>query len=141
MANKNNVINIQLEESYQDFVIGGEKFRVGLGDENRKKWIEADEKFREKVDSLDKFSPSDIDAMSYEEYQKMEEESKSALVYACDLLLGEGAFDKLYAICKDTLKITEVYYQVANELVGAMGKEQDELMKKFNSKMTKAKAK
>ncbi|MBO9038075.1 phage tail assembly chaperone, partial [Listeria monocytogenes] len=47
---QNNVINIQLEESYQEFQLGTELFRVGLGDEMRHKWIEADEKYKKKLE-------------------------------------------------------------------------------------------
>lgn len=141
MANKSNVINIQLEESYQDFVIGGEEFRVGLGEDNRSKWIKAKDEYEKKASELDKYTEEEIEEMSAEEFFKAEESTKEALVYACDAFLGDGAFERLYSICKDKNKIAAVFFQVANELVGAMDNEQDELMKKFNSKMTKAKAK
>ncbi|HEM2232782.1 TPA: phage tail assembly chaperone, partial [Listeria monocytogenes] len=52
---QNNVINIQLEESYQEFQLGTELFRVGLGDEMRRKWIEADEKYKKKLEKLNKY--------------------------------------------------------------------------------------
>lgn len=141
MANKNNVINIQLEESYQDFVIGGEEFRVGLGDENRNKWIEADEKYKETAAKLGEYKAEELEKMSAAEYTEMEAESKEALKVAFDIMLGDGSFDKLYAKCKDSLKMVQVYNLVADGIIAAIGKQQTDLQKKYKDKMTKAKAK
>lgn len=141
MANKNNVINIQLEESYQDFVIGGEEFRVGLGDESRNKWIEADEKYKETIAKLDKHKEEELEKMSAAEYTEMEKTSKEALKVAFDIMLGDGSFDRLYAKCKDSLKMVQVYNLVADGIIAAIGKQQTDLQKKYQDKMTKAKAK
>ncbi|PMQ66329.1 phage tail assembly chaperone, partial [Listeria monocytogenes] len=94
---QNNVINIQLEESYQEFQLGTELFRVGLGDEMRRKWIEADEKYKKKLEKLNKYNIDNTDEMSSEDYFALEEDVKEALTEAYAVLLDdEEAFSKCY---------------------------------------------
>ncbi|EAF5455128.1 hypothetical protein DJ588_00100 [Listeria monocytogenes] len=135
---QNNVINIQLEESYQEFQLGTELFRVSLGDEMRRKWIEVDEKYKKKLEKLNKYNIDNTDEMSSEEYFTLEEDVKEALTEAYAILLDdEKAFDKCYAQCKDILKMYQVYNQVAEIIVGSVEKQQNEIQKKYKAKMTK----
>ncbi|EAE9121637.1 TPA: phage tail assembly chaperone [Listeria innocua] len=135
---QNNVINIQLEESYQEFQLGTELFKVGLGDEMRRKWIEADEKYKKKLEKLNKYNIDNTDEMSSEDYFALEEDVKEALTEAYAVLLDdEEAFAKCYKQCKDILKMYQVYDQVAESIVGSVEKQQSDIQKKYQAKMTK----
>ncbi|HAC1304405.1 TPA_asm: hypothetical protein GJJ46_08130 [Listeria monocytogenes] len=135
---QNNVINIQLEESYQEFKIGTEIFKVGLGDEMRRKWIEADEGYKQKLDKLNKYNIDKAEDLTAEEYFNLEKDVKKALAEAYSILLNdEEAFDKCYSQCKDILKMYQVYDQVAESIVGSVEKQQSDIQKKYQAKMTK----
>lgn len=96
---QNNVINIQLEESYQEFKLGTELFRVSLSDEMRREWIEADEKYKEKLDKLDKYNLDELDEMTINDYDVLMDNVREALKHAFNILLcDDTAFDKCYAI-------------------------------------------
>lgn len=76
--------------------------------------------------------------MSSEDYFALEEDVKEALTEAYTILLDdEKAFDKCYAQCKDILKMYQVYDQVAESIVGSVEKQQSDIQKKYQAKMTK----
>ncbi|EKB1807900.1 phage tail assembly chaperone [Listeria monocytogenes] len=133
---QNNVIHIELEKSYQEFKLGKELFKVGLGDEMRRKWIEADEKYKKKLEKLNKYNNDE--EMSSDEYLVLEKEVKEALTLAYAILLNdEEAYQKCYVQCEDMIKMYTTYEQVVAALVGTMEKQQNEIQKKYKAKMTK----
>ncbi|MCD2223193.1 phage tail assembly chaperone [Listeria cossartiae] len=135
---QNNVINIQLEESYQEFKLGTELFKVSLGDEMRRKWIEADENYKKKLDKLDKYNLDEPGEMTLNDYDSLMIDVQDALKQAFDILLcDDTAFDKCYAICKDMIRMSTLYNQVSDALVGTIEVQQNEIQKKYKAKMTK----
>ncbi|EAF6263843.1 hypothetical protein AS045_02365 [Listeria monocytogenes] len=133
---QNNVIHIELEKSYQEFKLGKELFKVSLGDEMRRKWIEADEKYKKKLEKLNKYNNDE--EMSSDEYLVLEKEVKEALALAYTILLNdEEAYQKCYVQCEDMIKMYTTYEQVVAALVGTMEKQQNEIQKKYKAKMTK----
>ncbi|EAC7082202.1 phage tail assembly chaperone [Listeria innocua] len=133
---QNNVIHIELEKSYQEFKLGKELFKVSLGDEMRRKWIEADEKYKKKLEKLNKYNNDE--EMSSDEYLVLEKEVKEALTLAYTILLNdEEAYQKCYVQCEDMIKMYTTYEQVVAALVGTMEKQQNEIQKKYKAKMTK----
>ncbi|MCD2247785.1 phage tail assembly chaperone [Listeria marthii] len=135
---QNNVINIQLEESYQEFKLGTELFKVSLGDEMRRKWIEADENYKKKLDKLDKYNLDEPGEMTLTDYDSLMIDVQDALKQAFDILLcDDTAFDKCYAICKDMIRMSTLYNQVSDALVGTIEVQQNEIQKKYKAKMTK----
>ncbi|EDN9715641.1 hypothetical protein GJB75_10050 [Listeria monocytogenes] len=133
---QNNVIHIELEKSYQEFKLGKELFKVSLGDEMRRKWIEADEKYKKKLEKLNKYNNDE--EMSSDEYLVLEKEVKEALTLAYSILLNdEEAYQKCYVQCEDMIKMYTTYEQVVAALVGTMEKQQNEIQKKYKAKMTK----
>ncbi|EFR92309.1 protein gp14, partial [Listeria innocua FSL S4-378] len=84
---QNNVIHIELEKSYQEFQLGKELFKVSLGDEMRRRWIEADEKYKKKLEKLNKYNNDE--EMSSDEYLALEKEVKEALTLAYAILLND----------------------------------------------------
>lgn len=136
---QNNVINIQLEESYQEFKLGTELFRVSLSDEMRREWIEADEKYKEKLDKLDKYNLDELGEMTINDYDVLMDNVREALKHAFNILLcDDTAFDKCYAICKDVMRMLTLYNQVVDAVVGTMEVQQNEIQKKYKAKMTKS---
>ncbi|MBM5707670.1 phage tail assembly chaperone [Listeria ivanovii] len=135
---QNNIVKIDLEETYQELQLGKELYKVSLGDETRRRWIEVDEIYKEKVSKLDKHNNDDIDEMSKEDYIALEEEVKEVLKEAYAILLDdEEAFSKLYSQCKDILRMYSLYDQITEVFVRRMTEQQNEIQKKYKAKMTK----
>ncbi|EAC6449936.1 hypothetical protein WO83_13715 [Listeria monocytogenes] len=133
---QNNVIHIELEKSYQEFQLGKEMFKVFLGDEMRRNWIEADEMYKKKLEKLNKYNIDE--EMSSDDYYAVEEEVAEALTLAYALLLNdEKAYQKCYVQCEDMIKMYTTYDQVVDVLVGSVEKQQNEIQKKYKAKMTK----
>ncbi|EOU3548701.1 phage tail assembly chaperone [Listeria monocytogenes] len=133
---QNNVIHIELEKSYQEFQLGKEMFKVFLGDEMRRNWIEADEMYKKKLEKLNKYNIDE--EMSSDDYYAVEEEVAEALTLAYALLLNdEKAYQKCYVQCEDMIKMYTTYDQVVDVLVGSVEKQQNEIQKNYKAKMTK----
>ncbi|MCL1924211.1 MAG: hypothetical protein FWF50_01345 [Defluviitaleaceae bacterium] len=97
-------LKINLESTVIPIEIGDLKFEINVTDENYSVFNQVFSKFLEDIESLSEAETEDLELIK----------EKQKLVY--DALLGEGAFEKIYAISPSVIVTTGVLTKVIEHL-------------------------
>lgn len=114
MANK--VIEVGFKRKVQPVKIGGIDFEIALGEKQRIKYLEALPAFLESFEAHQKTVAKAAKEQDFEAVIKSTEAVKESSRELIDLLLGAGAFEKLYQAADEDLEVVlEAFLEVSEK--------------------------
>jgi hypothetical protein len=121
----------EFKKAYEEIEVAGELYKVGLKDEDRKKYSEQLKKFYALSESV---NATDVNKLNIDESLKLEEEFKTITLETLDALFGEGAGEKLYkASDEQTEELIPIVFAVAE----IINERRQEKMSKYTKKKGK----
>lgn len=98
------IIKIQTENAAIPVEIGKLKFEFDTSDESMQAFRETSSTFRDEIENVDVAEGDEI------------EKAKDILRRGFDLMLGEGAFEKIYAQTPSVLSVTKYFVQLTQSI-------------------------
>lgn len=111
-------IKINVQKAYETVDIAGNEYVMDLSDDNLKKYDQAFREFREESLNL---SEKQFEGMTEQEQKEAEQKNYEIMEKVSDLLLGEGAFAKVYRDTgKSLLVMADVLLQLMDVVQGRL---------------------
>jgi hypothetical protein len=121
----------EFKKAYEEVEIAGEKYKLSLKDDDRKKYSGQLEKFHEVVKEIESVDPKKID---FKKSQVYEEKMKEMALETLDVVFGEGSGAKLYELSgEQTDELIPLVFLVAEIL----NERREEKLQKYTKKPKK----
>ncbi|XQY90641.1 hypothetical protein ACNRWW_14035 [Metabacillus sp. HB246100] len=105
----------EFKKSYEEIEIAGNVYKLGLSDEDLRKYQKEFSSFFDKQQDFQKIK---VDSLSYDEQVEHFDRMKNIIKELIELILGEGTFQPLYeASGKSLVNITELA-EYLSEVIG-----------------------